>query len=148
MIIENECTLGGTYEKVISLVLCLILAFSCCTVLTGFAAEDKEQNTLTEYLLGDVDLDGKVTILDATAIQRSLAGLAELNELQQKLGDVDGVEFASSASSSHIVSDSGENVDFGCPLDADLTVEGENPYQNFYDLSLLSEKMNEFFTAS
>lgn len=58
-----------------------------------------------------------------------------------------GVEFACSAASSHIVSESGENVDFGCPLDADLMTDGENPYENFYDLTLLSQKMNEFFAA-
>ena len=64
-----------------------------------------------------------------------------------RLSSAAGVEFACSAASSSIVSDSGENVDFGCPLDADLTVEGENPYENFYDLSLLSEKMNEYYKA-
>ena len=58
-----------------------------------------------------------------------------------------GVEFACSAASSHVLSDSGENVDFGCPLDADLMTDGENPYENFYDLTLLSQKMNEYFAA-
>ena len=56
-----------------------------------------------------------------------------------------GVEFACSAASRHIFSDCGENIDFGCPLDADLISDGENPYANFFDLSLLSEKMNGFF---
>ena len=58
-----------------------------------------------------------------------------------------GVEFCCSSSSAIVVLDSGENADFGCPIDADLTVEGENPYVNFYDLGLLSEKMNAFYNA-
>lgn len=42
-------------------------------------------------LIGDVDEDGSVTILDATCIQRSLASLRPLSALQRCLGDVDGV---------------------------------------------------------
>ncbi len=56
-----------------------------------------------------------------------------------------GIEFACSSASSKIVSDSGESVDFGCPIDVDLISEGENPYENFYDLDVLSAKMNEYF---
>ena len=58
-----------------------------------------------------------------------------------------GIEFACSAASSKIISESGESVDFGCPIDVDLTVEGENRYANFYDLDLLSAKMNEFYQS-
>ncbi len=44
-----------------------------------------------EYcVIGDVDEDGEVSILDATRIQRSLAGLFDLNTLQDYLADVDG----------------------------------------------------------
>ena len=57
-----------------------------------------------------------------------------------------GVEFACSAASSAIISDAGETVDFGCPIDSDLIAEGENPYKDFYDLSLLSTEMNGFFS--
>lgn len=39
----------------------------------------------------------------------------------------------------------GQHYRVGCPVDADLMTEGENPYENFYDLSLLSEKMNEYY---
>ncbi|MBQ3841722.1 MAG: hypothetical protein II820_03410 [Ruminiclostridium sp.] len=50
-----------------------------------------------------------------------------------------------SAASSTAINEAGGSVDFGCPVDADLMTDGENPYENFYDLSLLSEKMNEYF---
>jgi C-terminal processing protease CtpA/Prc len=63
-----------------------------------------------------------------------------------RLSSSAGVEFACSAASSRIVSKSGENVDFGCPVDYDLISENENPYENFYDLSILSGKMNDFYS--
>lgn len=44
----------------------------------------------TEYKKGDVDLDTKVSVLDATAIQKNLASLITLTEQQKKLGDTDG----------------------------------------------------------
>ena len=59
--------------------------------------------------------------------------------------NVCGMECQVAASTSCIVTDSGGSVDFGCPVDADLLADGENPYVSFYDLDILSEKMNEFF---
>lgn len=41
-------------------------------------------------LMGDVDLDGKITIDDATHIQKAAAGLITLTDLQKKLADVSG----------------------------------------------------------
>ncbi|MBQ3417242.1 MAG: dockerin type I repeat-containing protein [Ruminococcus sp.] len=43
----------------------------------------------SSYLRGDADGDGKVTILDATAIQRSLAALP-VKSFNEKAADVDG----------------------------------------------------------
>ena len=40
--------------------------------------------------IGDVDLDGTVAILDATVIQRYLAGITEIDRIQQYLADTDG----------------------------------------------------------
>jgi hypothetical protein len=63
-----------------------------------------------------------------------------------RITSVAGIEFACSSCSGKIISESGENVDFGCPIDADLISEGNNPYENFYNLTLLSEKMNEYYS--
>jgi hypothetical protein len=41
-------------------------------------------------LMGDVDLDGEITIMDATAVQLHLAQLQMLSEESLKLADVDG----------------------------------------------------------
>lgn len=43
-------------------------------------------------LIGDADGDGEVSILDATRVQRALAGLAELDILHNYLADVDGID--------------------------------------------------------
>lgn len=39
-------------------------------------------------LLGDVNMDGAVSITDATEVQKAIAGLLSLNEYQNKLADV------------------------------------------------------------
>lgn len=44
----------------------------------------------TSYMLGDVDMDGNVTISDATLIMRNALGLINLNTQQAALADVDG----------------------------------------------------------
>lgn len=42
---------------------------------------------ITVYPKGDVNLDGKVTIMDATLLQKNLAGIVMLNDLQKKAAD-------------------------------------------------------------
>ena len=76
-------------KKIISLLLSLILVLSLCTVLRVSAAEDEDAQEAV-YLMGDVDLDGKVTVLDATGIQRYLAGLTQLSGLGEELAKVGG----------------------------------------------------------
>lgn len=51
---------------------------------------DAESNDNAVYLLGDVDLDGDVNVKDATLLQRYLADLVELNEIQMILANVEG----------------------------------------------------------
>ncbi len=54
---------------------------------------DKDEDTVEVFLLGDVYLDGKVTLNDVTYIQMYLLGKVELSEIQQKAADTneDGV---------------------------------------------------------
>lgn len=44
----------------------------------------------TTYIIGDVNLDGKVNIKDATTIQKALVNLIGIDEIQRKLADADG----------------------------------------------------------
>ncbi|MEE3491949.1 M4 family metallopeptidase [Ruminococcus sp.] len=74
--------------------------------------------------------------------QKSYGGACAIRK-----GSVGGIGIQCSAATSATIFDDGSSVDFGCPVDADLTTDGENPYENFYDLSLISQKMNEFFAA-
>ena len=74
--------------------------------------------------------------------QQSYGGICSI-----RITSAAGVEFVCSSASTVTAVDSDENADLGCPIDADLTVEGENPYVNFYNLGLLSEKMNAFYNA-
>ncbi len=60
-------------------------------VLPHAGAKNAPASTLANTLLiGDVDGDNAVTIVDATAIQRRLANMSQFNELQEFLGDTDG----------------------------------------------------------
>ena len=75
-------------KKYICLLLAILLILGAAPIaVSASAAENSEAG----YIIGDADLDGDVTILDATAIQRYLAGLpnAEFSELAAD-ADLDG----------------------------------------------------------
>ena len=71
-------------------------------------------------VIGDVDLDGAVTILDATAIQRHLASLEALSEEALKAADCDGVGAVTILDATEIqrylVGLQGENCRVGIPI--------------------------------
>ena len=64
-----------------------------------------------------------------------------------RISSVGGIEVRNSAASSCTVTEDGGTVDNGCPIDASLTTDGEDPYENFYDISAFSRLMNEYFDA-
>lgn len=55
----------------------------------GSVLVDSSSNVTKDAKIGDTDLDGTVTITDATLIQRHLAKLTELNETQLLCADTD-----------------------------------------------------------
>ena len=57
----------------------------------------------------------------------------------------DGFEIYSSYAGYVLISDDLQSVDEGCPVDKSLVQDGDAPYALFYDLSVLSAAMNEFF---
>ena len=65
-----------------------------------------------------------------------------------RITSVCGIEVRNSCASNCTITADGETVDFGCPVDAVFTVEGENPYVNFYDLSVFSARMNEYYDGA
>ena len=83
-------------KRTISILLALLLMLPCITAFGAAAAdhaedaEDAGEAAASAYLLGDTDLDGEISILDATEIQRALAGLTTLTGLQNALSDIFG----------------------------------------------------------
>lgn len=68
--------------------LTVLCAATICTSAVSIAAN--AVNTDTNYLRGDADGDGVVTISDVTAIQRHLADLEHLSSANLQAADVDG----------------------------------------------------------
>lgn len=81
MKIKEETKMKQTKRRILSLLLALIIAGGA--IVSTHAA-------LAPKRIGDTDGDDKVTIFDATKIQRWLAGLTEMDKLTQYLGDVNG----------------------------------------------------------
>ncbi len=76
------------YIKCLSLVLVLVSVFSCVS-LYSVGAEGAYTKP-EEFIYGDVDMDGVVTVKDATAIQKGLAELEYLTAVQRYLADPNG----------------------------------------------------------
>ena len=71
-------------SKILAIVMVLAMAVSMCAV-GVYAAE-------TTYVLGDVDLNGTVTVKDATLVQKYAADMATLDEVQLSVADVNADE--------------------------------------------------------
>ena len=63
----------------------LSLIISVCVIFAVRAVADNK----TEYILGDANSDGVVTISDVTAVQMVLADIS-VPEFNEKAGDIDG----------------------------------------------------------
>lgn len=66
----------------------LTLAFDDGSVDLKLKISDTEKEPMGR--MGDVDLDGEVTVVDATMLQRYLVDLVDLDHIQQYLADTDG----------------------------------------------------------
>ena len=76
-------------------VICILLTITICATIAVSAANDTDDtikdNNIAEYSLGDIDKDGKLTIIDAMYIQNAIAKKDDytLNEYQTIRGDAD-----------------------------------------------------------
>lgn len=70
-------------KRIVSILLCFVLIAGC------MLSVNAEPNPMR---FGDVDFDYDVTMLDATMIQRFLAGITEPSALQEALSDADNDE--------------------------------------------------------
>lgn len=72
------------FAKIVAVLMVLAMAVS----VFGLCASAAETTTEASVaLLGDVNLDGKVTIQDATLVQKAIAKLATLDEVQTEVAD-------------------------------------------------------------
>lgn len=75
--------------KFISLVLVLLTVMSMMANSVLLVGATKSETSDTKYLLGDTNSDDKVNIKDATAIQKYLAALISLDDMQKLAADAD-----------------------------------------------------------
>lgn len=82
-------------------IICIIISFVLALViaLAGLSAfcVSAEETTYTQpekFIYGDVDLDGNVTVKDATLIQKGLAKVTYVTAVQRYLADPDGTGYS------------------------------------------------------
>ena len=80
---SNEKTIG---QKICAVVLSAAILTSALSVLSASAAEE------TPLILGNANLDGKVSVVDVTDIQKYLAGSADFGIRQEVAANVDNTE--------------------------------------------------------
>ena len=79
-------TMKNQFAKIVAVLMVLAMTVSVFGLCASAAETTTEANTTV--LLGDVNLDGKVTIQDATLIQKAIAKLATLDEVQAAAAEV------------------------------------------------------------
>ena len=67
----------------------LISLFVISSVSVSATTTDTNSSTATTYICGDADMDGVVTIKDATLTQMYVAKLSSLDYIQLQLADCD-----------------------------------------------------------
>ena len=126
-------------KKALSVILAATLMTSGLA-LSGVSAAAAEKEEQPVYLLGDVNLDGVLSIADATDLQRDLAGLLEFSDLQTRVSMVDG-EDLSIQTVTHIQRYLAE-FDTGLPIGKPL-----NEAYNIKSFPVLRESLNSQETA-
>ena len=81
------------YIKFISFVLALVIALAGVSVFCA-SAEETTYTQPEKFIYGDVDLDGSVTVKDATLIQKGLAKVTYVTAVQRYLADPEGTGYS------------------------------------------------------
>ncbi len=72
-----------TYMKLLSIILLSVIVFSCVSICS--AGAESTFVAPEQFIYGDVDMDGEVTIKDTSLIQKGLAGISYLTAVQRFL---------------------------------------------------------------
>ena len=151
------------YFKILAFTLALVIAFGTMGVFAAGAEGESEYVQPEKFIYGDVDLDGSVTVKDATLIQKFIANLSTFNLTQRYLSDVTGlgitVRSATSIqkylakintpnSKSGAIADMSNPITFDYVTESENTIKGDNilvDYSNYIEFSLSSES-GEYFS--
>ena len=82
------------YIKILAFTLALIITLGSAGVFAAGAEDENEYIKPEKFIYGDVDLDGNVTVKDATLIQKGLAKVTYVTAVQRYLADPDGTGFS------------------------------------------------------
>ena len=82
------------YFKILAFTLALVIAFGTMGVFAAGAEGESEYVQPEKFIYGDVDLDGSVTVKDATLIQKGLAKVTYVTAVQRYLADPDGTGYS------------------------------------------------------
>jgi hypothetical protein len=77
------------HKKTIAVILSVLLTLSMVIPTLAVSAADTDTSTAATLILGDADLDGSVTVLDATRVQRYLADMTTLSDEAKLAADAD-----------------------------------------------------------
>ncbi len=77
------------HKKTIAVILSVLLTLSMVIPTLAVSAADTDTSAAATLILGDADLDGSVTVLDATRVQRYLADLTTLSDEAKPAADAD-----------------------------------------------------------
>ena len=80
------------YFKIISFI--LIISVMMASVCVFGASADSTYTPPEEFIYGDVDMDGEVTVRDATLVQKGVAEVVYLTAVQRYLADTEGEGFS------------------------------------------------------
>ena len=81
------------YIKLISIVSVLAIVFAGVSIFC-VSAEETEYIQSEKFIYGDVDLDGKVSVKDATLVQKDLAKITYATAVQKYLADPEGTGYS------------------------------------------------------
>ncbi len=80
------------YFKIISFI--LIISVMMASVCVFGASAESTYTPPEEFIYGDVDMDGEVTVRDATLVQKGVAGIVYLTAVQKYLAVADSENFS------------------------------------------------------
>ena len=82
------------YFKILVITLSLVITLGSAGVFAAGAEDENEYIKPEKFIYGDVDLDGSVTVKDATLIQKGLAKVTYVTAVQRHLADPDGTGYS------------------------------------------------------